>query len=510
MKRELTYARGAAGAATRDRYPRWFILNLSGFTLLMALIWAAAAQARGAPESFADLAEELLPSVVNIQVTQTAKAGREGGRPPAIPQLPPGSPFEDFFKDFFERQQREGRRSRPVAAVGSGFIIDPKGLVVTNNHVIDGAESITLIFQDGSKAEAEVVGTDPKIDIAVLRFEPESDSSLKAIRWGDSDVARVGDWVVAIGNPLGLGGTVTAGIISARGRDIRAGPYDDFIQTDASINKGNSGGPLFNMDGQVIGINTAIFSQSGGSIGIGFSVPANLARNVVNQLIEFGRTKRGWLGVQIQTVTDEIADGLGLDSAQGALVARVNEEGPAKKAGVRPGDVILRFDDKPIEEMRQLPRIVAETMVGADVKVQIWRKGEIKNLSVRLGELEKAEKKIAALPSEQDQAEPEKAISSLGMKLGTITPEAREQFKLGDDVKGVVVIEVDKESAAAEKGIRPGDVIVEVGQEEVDSPSQVVEKVHQEQESNKRKTVLLLVQRAGDLMFIAVRLKEDS
>ncbi len=510
MKRELTYARGASVAATRSRYPRRFFLYLSGFTLLLALIWTVAAEARGAPESFADLAEELLPSVVNIQVTQSVKARREGRRAPTIPQLPPGSPFEDFFKDFFDRQEREGRRSRPVAAVGSGFIVDAKGLVVTNNHVIDGAESITVIFQDGSKAEAEVVGTDPKTDVAVLRFKPDPKSSLKAIRWGNSDVSRVGDWVVAIGNPLGLGGTVTAGIISARGRDIRAGPYDDFIQTDASINKGNSGGPLFNLDGEVIGINTAIFSQSGGSIGIGFSVPANLARNVVNQLIEFGRTKRGWLGVQIQTVTDEIADGLGLDKAQGALVARVTEEGPAKQAGVRPGDVILRFDDKPIEEMRQLPRIVAETMVGADVKVQIWRKGEIKNLSVRLGELEQAEKQIAALSTEEEKTAPEVDITSLGMKLSAITPETRERFKLDDDVKGVVVLEVDEESAAAEKGIRPGDVIVEVGQEEVDSPGQVAEKVHQEQESNKRKTVLLLVQRAGDLMFVAVRLKEDS
>ena len=509
MKPELMYARGAAGAAKRSRYPQWFILHVSGFMLLMALIWTAGAAARGAPESFADLAEELLPSVVNIQVTQTVTARREGGSPPAIPQLPPGSPFEDFFKDFFDRQERGGRRSRPVAAVGSGFIIDAKGLVVTNNHVIDGAESITVIFQDGSKAEAEVVGTDPKIDVAVLRFEVDPDKTLKAIRWGDSDIARVGDWVVAIGNPLGLGGTVTAGIISARGRDIRSGPYDDFIQTDASINKGNSGGPLFNLDGEVIGINTAIFSQSGGSIGIGFSVPSKLARNVVRQLIEFGRTKRGWLGVQIQTVTEEIADGLGLDGAKGALVARVNEDGPANAAGVRPGDVILKFDGKPIEEMRQLPRIVAETMVGADVKVQVWRRGEIKNLSVQLGELEQAEKKIAALPAEEE-AVPEQDISSLGMKLAAITPEARERFKIGDDVKGVVVIEVDADSAAAEKGIRPGDVIVEVGQEEVDSPNQVAKKVHEEQESNKRKTVLLLVQRAGDLMFVAVRLKEDS
>ncbi len=511
MKRDLTHARGAAGAATRARDLRWFILYISGLALLLALVWSAGAHARAAPESFADLAEELLPSVVNIQVTQTVTAGRDQGRPPVIPQLPPGSPFEEFFKDFFDRQQREGgRRSRPVSAVGSGFIIDAEGLVVTNNHVVDDAEEINVIFHDGNKAEAEVVGTDPKTDLAVLRFKPAEGASLKAIRWGDSDLSRVGDWVVAIGNPLGLGGTVTAGIISARGRDIRAGPYDDFIQTDASINKGNSGGPLFNMDGEVIGINTAIYSQSGGSIGIGFSVPSNLARNVVAQLVEFGRTKRGWLGVQIQTVTEEIADGLGLDEAHGALVAKVNEEGPANKAGVEMGDVILKFDGKQIKEMRQLPRIVAETRVGADVDVQVWRKGEIKNLSVRLGELEKAETKVAALRQKGSEETGETELSALGMKLSALTPEMRERFKLGDDVKGVVVVDVDEESAAAEKGIRPGDVIVEVGQEEVENPSQVAAKVTEEQESKKRKTVLLLVQRAGDLMFVAVRLKGDS
>ena len=514
MNRDSRNTRRTAKVTAVTRGTDWFVLYAAGLAFLLALLGAGSAQARGAPDSFADLAERLLPSVVNIQVTQTAKAGGQQGqqRPPVIPQLPPGSPFEDFFKDFFDRQQREGRRSRPVAAVGSGFVIAAEGLVVTNNHVIDEADEITVITKDGTKLKAEVVGTDPETDVAVLRVDPASEGiKLTPISWGDSDDSRVGDWVLAIGNPLGLGGTVTAGIISARGRDIRAGRYDDFIQTDAPINKGNSGGPLFNMDGEVIGINTAIFSQSGGSIGIGFSVPANLAIHVVEQLVEFGRTKRGWLGVNIQTVTEEIAEGLGLDDPSGALVARVIEEGPAQKAGIQAGDVILKFDEKKIGEMRELPRIVAETKVGANVEVEVWRKGEIKELTVALGELETAEEQLAALdPSERDRPVPQADVSSLGMTLSQMTPELRQQYNIQDDVKGVVVTEVDEESAAGEKGIRAGDVIVEVGQEEVDKPDEVAEKIEKEQESNKRKTVLLLVQRAGDLMFVAVRLTDDS
>ncbi len=504
----------ATRAVVGKRDSQWTAYYVAALVLLLGLFWTVAGHARGAPDSFADLAERLLPAVVNIQVTQSAKAAAQGeqrGRPPAIPQLPPGSPFEDFFKDFFDKQQREGRRSRPVAAVGSGFVIDGKGLVVTNNHVVDGADEITVIAQNGDKLKAEVVGTDPETDLAVLRVKPQNGNPLRGVSWGDSDRSRVGDWVIAIGNPLGLGGTVTAGIISARGRDIRAGRYDDFIQTDAPINKGNSGGPLFNMKGEVIGINTAIFSQSGGSIGIGFAVPSNLASHVVDQLVKFGRTKRGWLGVNIQTVTEEIAEGLGLNKVDGALVARVIDEGPAAAAGIQAGDVILKFDGKPIGEMRQLPRIVAETAVGTSVDVEVWRKGKIKRLKVALGELEKAEQQLASLtPGDKGKTLPQEEVSSLGMKLSTMTPEIRDRYQIGEDIKGVVVTDVDDESVAAEKGIRAGDVIVEVGQQEVETPSQVADKVREEQKENKRKTVLLLVQRAGDLMFVAVRIKEDS
>jgi serine protease Do len=488
---------------------RWLPLFAAANVIVLAMIWSHTAAARGAPESFADLAEVLLPSVVNIQVTQTVTPSNSGnqGRPPFIPQLPPGSPFEEFFKEYFDRQQREGQKSRPVAAVGSGFIIDASGLVVTNNHVVDEADAITVITHDGERLEAEVVGTDPETDLAVLRVKTKNGDKLTPVSWGNSDAARVGDWVIAIGNPLGLGGTVTAGIISARGRDIRAGRYDDFIQTDAPINKGNSGGPLFNMDGHVIGINTAIYSQSGGSIGIGFSVPSKLASHVVDQLMKFGRTKRGWLGVNIQTVTEDLAEGLGLKDASGALVARVFDDSPAAKAGVKQGDVITKFAGVKIGEMKQLPRIVAETVVDSTVKMEVWRKGETKSLSVTVGELEKAEQALAALnPNQPAETETKSKLSALGMILKGMTPELRERFQIGENVKGVVVTEVEPDSPATDENIRPGDVIVEVGQEVVEAPKDVADKVAAERKAGKKKTVLFLVNRAGNLLFIAVAL----
>jgi serine protease Do len=350
-----------------------------------------------------------------------------------------------------------------------------------------------------------VIGRDAKTDIAVLQVN--ADNPLPFVEFGSSREARVGDWVLAIGNPFGLGGSVTAGIISARSRFINAGPYDNFIQTDASINRGNSGGPLFNLDGQVIGINTAIFSPSGGSVGIGFSIPSDMAKNVIAQLREYGHTRRGWLGVRIQPVSDEIAESLGLDKARGALVAAVFDEGPAKDAGIEAGDVILTFDGKNVPNVRALPRIVAETEINTEIDVEVWRKSQALTLSVQVGELK--EEKIAAIAEDSEpDHEPANTVDTLGMKLTQLNDITRRKYEVGDKVIGVVVVEVDDDSAAAQKGIRPGDVIVEVAQEEVSSPDQVLEKVREVQQSN-RKSVLILLQRAEDLRFVALRLKES-
>lgn len=485
--REVVKAKSAKGPN------QYLIMGVTTFVALILLTLNA--YARSAPGSFADLAEKLSPAVVNISTTQTVKNDRQG----AFPQLPPGHPFEDFFKDFGGKG-KEGERERKATSLGSGFVVDIKeGYVITNNHVIDGADEIHVIFQDGDKLSAVLVGTDPKTDVAVLKIDPD-EKKLTAVSWGNSDKSRVGDWVLAIGNPFGLGGSVTAGIISARGRDIRSGPYDDYIQTDASINKGNSGGPLFNMDGEVVGINTAIFSQSGGSIGIGFSIPSQLARKVVGQLIEYGQTKRGWLGVVIQNVTEELAEGLGLGDTDGVLVAGVPEDGPAFKAGIKAGDVILTFGDKRVRETRELSRVVAETAVGAKVKVQLWRNGEKITKSVKLGELEKAETKMANGDKADD---PAVTASIMGMKLATVTDKLREQFKLGDDAKGVLVVDVDEGSEAAEKDIRPGDQILEVQLKPVASVADVNVSIKEIKESD-RKSVLMLTRRGLNSRFVAL------
>ncbi len=471
--------------------------------LAFGLLAGAGAEARATPESFADLVEKLMPAVVNISTTQTLRTAQ---REVPLPQFPPGSPFEEFFKDFFERQRPGGNSERPsrrATSLGSGFIIAAEGIVVTNNHVIKEADEITVILSDDSRFKAKVLGVDKETDVAVLKIE--AGRPLPYVNFGDSDLSRVGDWVVAIGNPFGLGGTVTAGIISARARALNSGRYDDFIQTDASINRGNSGGPLFNIKGQVIGINTAIFSTSGGSIGIGFAVPSNLAGPVIKQLRNFGRTMRGWLGVKIQLVTDEIAESLSLAEASGALVAEVNPEGPANKAGLKAGDVILEFDGKKVSRMRALPRLVAETEIGKSVLVQVWRAGAKVDLRVKIGELN--ETRIAA--QQQPTTEPSSAaVDALGMKLAAITAELRQRFELGEAAQGVVITEVEADSSAAEKGIRAGDVIVEVAQEEVGSPGQVLDKVREVRKSS-RKSVLLLVRRAENLRFVALRLKDS-
>jgi serine protease Do len=488
---------------------RWLSL-----AFLAAFLAAGPAAARPAPDSFAELAQKLLPAVVNISTTQTIKNERGGPRPgPDIPQFPPGSPFEEFFKEFFDRNMPHGQRPdaqpRKATSLGSGFIIDPSGLVVTNNHVIADADEINVVLHDDTSVKAEIVGKDPKTDLALLRIK--SDKPLTAVKFGNSDNIRVGDWVLAIGNPFGLGGTVTAGILSARQRDINAGPYDDFLQTDASINRGNSGGPMFNMEGEVIGINTAIYSPSGGSIGIGFAIPASLAAPVLEQLKQYGKPRRGWLGVRIQGVTDEIAESLGLDKAKGALIASVSEKGPAQVAGLQPGDVVLTFDGKEVTDMRRLPRVVAETPIGETVKVTVWRKRKEQTLTVKVGELEETEAQQAnAAPGQQgpkDAPAPQNTVKALGLSLAGATPELKQKFSIADDVAGVIVTEVANDSPGAEKGVKPGDVVVEVAQEEVKTPAQVRAKVDEARKSG-RKSILMLIDRAGDLRFVALRIDQ--
>lgn len=466
---------------------------------VLAALPLAQADARGAPDSFADLAERLLPAVVNISTTQKA-----AGRPENMPQFdfPPGSPFKEFFEQF-QRKRQEAPQRRGTS-LGSGFIIDPTGYIVTNNHVIDGSDQITAVMQDGRKFEAKLVGRDPKTDLALLKVKTKK--KLPYVPFGESDGARVGDWVLAIGNPLGLGGTVTAGIISARGRDIRSGPYDDYIQTDAPINRGNSGGPLFNMKGEVVGINTAILSPSGGSIGIGFAVPSQIAAGVIKQLRNFGSTRRGWLGVQIQAVTDEIAESIGLKSPHGAMVAGVVKKSPAEAAGFKTGDVILTFDGRRVTESRRLPRMVAETDVGKNVRVVVWRNGRKTNLTVRLGELEKVDQASLSTPAAPQNTEKGgKEIKELGLTLSAITKELKSRFELADDLDGVVVTKVEEEGSASEKGLRVGDVVVEINQEKVKSVVEVNKQVVRAKKAGRR-SVLLLINQGGDLRFLALKI----
>lgn len=466
---------------------------------------SAPVQARSAPESFADLAERLLPSVVNISTTQVQKKSEKGG--PQVPRFPEGSPFQDFFKEFFDRQQRDTPQRR-ATSLGSGFVISENGYVVTNNHVIVGADEITVTLHDDTKLEAKLIGRDPKTDLALLKVEPKS--PLVAVPFGDSGKTRVGDWVVAIGNPFGLGGTVTAGIVSARQRDIKSGPYDDFIQTDASINRGNSGGPMFNLKGEVIGINTAIFSPSGGSVGIGFAIPANLARPIIEQLQQYGKARRGWLGVRIQTVTDEIAQSLGLEKATGALVASLTKDGPAEKHKIKVGDVILKFDNKIVGEMRRLPRIVAETSIGKAVSVEVWRNGKRVRLPVTLGEFPEDDAKLAAAtPGQKRKPAAVVKVSELGMTLSTLTTELREQFKLEESMKGVVVTEIAPDGPAAEKRIPAGAIIRKIGpdQQLVRTPNEVRQKVEQARKA-KLNTILILIESGGAQRFVALNISK--
>jgi len=459
-------------------------------------------QAERPPASFADLVEKLLPAVVNISSTQKATDPKDF---PDIPQFPEGSPFQDFFEEFMDKRGR-GMEAIPQASLGSGFIIDAEnGYIVTNNHVIRDADEVSVTLYNDETIDAEIIGVDDKTDIALLKVDPKK-ADLKTVSFGRSEGLRVGDWVLAIGNPFGLGGTVTAGIISARQRDINSGPYDDYLQTDASINRGNSGGPMFNLKGEVIGINTAIFSPTGGSVGIGFAIPSDLAEPVINQIIKFGRTRRGWLGVRIQSVTEEIAESLGLKAETGALIASITPDGPAEKAGLQHGDVILKFNGQEINAMRSLPRIVAETTIGDEVTLTYWREGTEKTTKVTIGELEKAEEEglLEETPSGTSNL---KKLDDLGIGVAPLTETERGEYSVPDTVEGVVIGDVIAGSEAEQKGLVAGDVVVEVNQQPVKTPQDMIDIVEAAKAAG-RSSILLLLNREGDVRFVALKLAQ--
>ncbi len=453
------------------------------------LIGSNQSNAQPAPNSFSNLVEKLSPTVVNITSSSLIP-----NRQDQVPKLPPGSPFEDFFRDFLDKDQEGSpRRPRRGTALGSGFIISSDGFVVTNNHVIENADQIEIEFFDGRLLEAKVVGTDPKTDVALLKVE--SKESLEFATFGDSNKAKVGDWVLAIGNPLGQGFSVSAGIISARGRAL-SGSYDDFIQTDAAINRGNSGGPLFNMDGKVIGVNTAILSPNGGSIGIGFSMSSTVVEKVVEQLKNFGETRRGWLGVRIQDVTEDVAEALGIVETNGALVTDV-PDGPAGKAGILSGDVIIEFDGKAIKDTRELVRIVGDSPVGKTVSIKVLRGGKKLSLSVKLGRLE--DNMARNRPSRQQKKELEFA----GMVISDLDKDLASKFNIDKEVDGVIIIDVKVGSLAAEKGLRKGDVIIQVDQVKVENISQI-SKLNKKAKSEGRSSILMLILREGLRRFVGL------
>ena len=475
---------------------------LVGAIAVIGLLQAVPAFARGAPDGFADLAQKLSPAVVNVSTTQTLK------RVDGVSPFPPGSPFDDFFKQFGENGGASpGRPAKPrkITSLGSGFVIDPSGIVVTNDHVIDGADSVQVIFQEGDTYTAKVLGKDDLTDIALLKIDAKK--PLPYVKFGNSDKARVGDWVIAIGNPFGLGFSVTAGIISAFDRDIQAGPYDDFIQTDAAINRGNSGGPLFNMDGEVIGINTAIISPTGGSIGLGFAIPSNISANVISQIEKYGATRRGWIGVRIQSVSPDLAEGLGLQKATGALVAEVTPGGPAEKAGLKVGDLIVKFDGKDVSTMRALPRAVTETEIGRTVPVEVVRENQHKMLNVKVSKLDE---KIFASNDDDQDAQPQKSAvvtdTVMGLQLTKLTPALRQKYQVPATVDGVLVTDVDDESLASGQ-LAEGDVITEIGQSKVRSPADVQKELKAAKQTDK-KVVLMMVNRQGAAQFQGFRLAE--
>jgi serine protease Do len=456
------------------------------------------------PSSLAPLVGQVMDAVVNIKASQTVEAKSA----PAPDN--PGGPMDELFNDFFNKRGEGpggngGPQQRRGNSLGSGFVIDPSGIIVTNNHVIADANDVVVVFNDRTELKAKVLGKDPKVDLAVLKVE--SPKPLKSVKFGDSGAAKVGDWVLAIGNPFGFGGSVSVGIVSARNRQLGSGPYDSYLQTDAAINRGNSGGPLFNMSGDVIGINTAIVSPSGGSIGIGFSVPSALAMPIIDQLREFGETRRGWLGVRIQDVDEAIAESLNMDRPRGAMVAGVEDSGPAKPAGIESGDVIIKFDGKDVDSSRDLPRIVAETPVGKEVPVIVLRKGVEVTKSVKLGRLEEGEKLIAsASGTDNGKADTSKPVTVLGMELSMLTKELREKYKITAEVNGVAITKVDPNANAAERRIEEGNVIVEVAQEAVSSGKDVSDKIEKLKKDGKKVALLAVANGKGDLRYVAVQI----
>ena len=486
--------------------------TLAGATVLAGFLAAGspvqvAAQSRDQPPSFAALVQKELPAVVTITASRAAPPGQRTttGQEQAPGSSPfpflPESPMRDFLEDLFKRQMPRGMMpdgqeppggAEPGRALGSGFIVDPSGYIVTNNHVVESANKVEVTLRDRRTLDAKVVGTDPQTDLALLKVA--ADQPLPVVEWGDSDALRVGDWVVAIGNPFGLGGSVTAGILSARARDIGAGPYDDFLQTDAAINSGNSGGPMFDMTGKVIGVNTAIYSQTGGNIGIGFAIPAALAKPIIAELREKGRVTRGYLGVTIQPISPDIATALGLDDRAGALVATVAKDSPAAKAGIRTGDVVVEFAGKRVESPHDLSRMVSLTDPGDTAAVIVRRDGTSITLEARIAELQP--------PAQQAEAQQVKP-GELGMTLAPITPELRRRFDLSNDLTGAVVVQVAPDSPAVRHGFQPGDVITRAGQSPVDDPSDVAAAVEQARKA-KRGSVLLLRQRDESATFVPV------
>ncbi|MEM7226668.1 MAG: DegQ family serine endoprotease [Pseudomonadota bacterium] len=484
--------------------PHGLGLHAAAAALLLTVVLPAPGRAH--PDDFIKLTRQALPAVVNISTSSRARSPEADLQ---LPELPPG--FEEFFgNDFFERffgrpPQSNGRQPRR-ASLGSGFVVDPEGYVVTNNHVVEGADEITVILHDETELEATVVGRDPKTDLALIKVE--SERPLPFVEWGDSDDLQIGEWVVAIGNPFGLGGTVTAGIVSQRSRDINSGPYDDFIQTDAAINRGNSGGPLFNGDGEVVGVNTAIFSPSGGSIGIGFAIPAKLAQPVIDQLRQNGDVKRGWLGVSIQPITGELAEALALPVERGALVASVDEESPAKAAGIQTGDVILSFDDKEIEDPRGLARTVADTPAGKAVEVELWRNRAALVVEVQVGVLG-SDQAARAAPAPSVKPAPKGQGELFGMSLSELTPDLRRRHGLAEDAEGVLVQGIEPGSQAAERGLRSGDLISQLGERDVENLADIAAALATAEDAGED-SVLVLVERAGNPLFLTLPVVPDA
>ena len=462
------------------------------FTLFIYFILGATSFSKNRPDSFADLAEKLMPSVVNISTTQTIKTQSN----PLPFQFPPGSPFEDMFKEFQRPTERK------ATSLGSGFIIKNDGTVVTNNHVIANADDI-IVRVNNKEYDAKVLGADPYADVAVLKIQ--STETFETVEFGNSDKSRVGDWVVAIGNPFGLGGTVTSGIISARNRDVGLTRYDDFIQTDASINQGNSGGPLFNLEGKVIGINTAIIAPGQtGSIGIGFAIPSNAASNIIDQLIKFGETKRGWLGVRIQQVTKEIAEVQQLDEPKGALIAGVSEGSPAEKAGVKPGDIVLEFDGKQIKTMRNLPKIVANTKVGKKVDLKIWRNKKLISKKLTLGRLESSKEFLAENKKKKIPKNIE--IESLKINVRDLNSDDIEQRRLDKNFKGVVLTDISPKSPLSFL-LSPGDIIVEIQGKVIGNTNDLIRAAKDISSSSKKTLLIRFLNKRNQPSYGTVKIK---